>query len=325
MTEFSASVFGLPSNYGMEQFLAQLPQTLVNGLTLGSVYALLALGYSMVYGILKLLNFAHGDVYMVGTYFGYAALVILLPLSGAWLSIPVVIVLIMLVAMGGAGLVGVAVERFAYRPLRNAPRLAPLISALGVSFVLQNLVQLIAGARPHSYGSGTLIPTASGVNLGDVRVHTSRLLVIGTTLILMLALTYFVRHTRVGRAMRAVALDRDAAAMMGVDVDQVIVVTFLIGSLLAGAGGVLVGIVFLAVRPTMGFIAGLKGFTSAVIGGIGNIPGAMLGGLLLGMAESFATVYISVTFKDAIAFIILVIVLLVRPSGLLGRPIQQKV
>ena len=309
----------------MEQFLAQLPQTLVNGLTLGSVYALIALGYSMVYGILKLLNFAHGDVYMVGTYFGYAALVMLVPLSGGWLSIPLVTILIMLVAMGGAGLVGVAVERFAYRPLRNAPRLAPLISALGVSFVLQNLVQLIAGARPYNYGSGVLIPTASGLNLGDVRIHTSRLLVIGTTLILMLALTYFVRRTRVGRAMRAVALDRDAAAMMGVDVDQVIVVTFLIGSLLAGAGGVLVGIVFLAVRPTMGFIAGLKGFTSAVIGGIGNIPGAMLGGLLLGMAESFATVYISVTFKDAIAFIILVIVLLVRPSGLLGRPIQQKV
>ncbi len=309
----------------MEAFLSQLPQTVVNGLTLGSVYALIALGYSMVYGILKLLNFAHGDVYMVGTYFGYAALVTLVPDGGSLLPIPLAIVLIILAAMGGAAVTGAAVERFAYRPLRNAPRLAPLISALGVSFVLQNLVQLIAGARPYSYGSGVLISTAAGVSLGGLRIHASRLLVIGVTLLLMLGLTYFVRRTRLGRAMRAVAIDRDAAAMMGVDVDRVIVATFLIGSLLAGAGGVLVGIVFLSVKPTMGFIAGLKGFTSAVIGGIGNVPGAVIGGLVLGLAESFATVYVSVTFKDAIAFVFLVLMLLVKPQGLLGKPIQQKV
>ena len=309
----------------MEQFLAQLPQTLVNGLTLGSVYALTALGYSMVYGVLRLLNFAHGDVYMVGAYIGYAVLSVLLPESGAALPTFLIILFMLLLAMIGAGALGVAIERFAYRPLRNSPRIAPLISALGVSFLLQNLVQLIAGPRPVSYGSGTLIPTESAIALGDVRIHTSRLLVIGTTIALMLALTYFVRSTRLGRAMRAVAIDIEAAAMMGVDVDRVIMVTFLIGSALAGAGGVLVGIVFFTVRHTMGFLAGLKGFTASVVGGIGNLPGAVLGGLLLGMAEAFASVYISVTFKDAIAFVILVIVLLTRPSGLLGRAVPQKV
>jgi len=309
----------------MDQFLAQLPQTLVNGLTLGSVYALIALGYSMVYGILRLLNFAHGDVYMVGAYIGYAVLSVLLPESGAALPTFLIILFMLLLAMIGAGALGVAIERFAYRPLRNSPRIAPLISALGVSFLLQNLVQLIAGPRPVSYGSGTLIPTESAIALGDVRIHTSRLLVIGTTIALMLALTYFVRSTRLGRAMRAVAIDIEAAAMMGVDVDRVIMVTFLIGSALAGAGGVLVGIVFFTVRHTMGFLAGLKGFTASVVGGIGNLPGAVLGGVLLGMAEAFASVYISVTFKDAIAFVILVIVLLTRPSGLLGRAVPQKV
>lgn len=309
----------------MDQFLAQLPQTVVNGLTLGSVYALIALGYSMVYGILKLLNFAHGDVYMIGAYIGYAVLVLLIPAGGPLVPLPVVILLMLLIAMVGCGLVGVTIERFAYRPLRNAGRIAPLISALGVSFILQNLIQLTVSARPLSYGSGTLIPVDSGVGFGDLRVHTARLLVLGTTLILMLALTYFVRSTRMGRAMRAVAMDIDAAAMMGVNVDRVIVATFLIGSALAGVAGVLVGIVFFSIQHTMGFLAGLKGFTASVVGGIGNIPGAVVGGLLLGMAEAFASVYISVTFKDAIAFIILVIVLLIKPGGLLGRPAGQKV
>lgn len=309
----------------MEQLLAQLPQTIVNGLTLGSVYALIALGYSMVYGILKLLNFAHGDVYMIGAYIGYGVLVLLIPASGPLLPLPLIIILMLLVAMIGCGLIGVAIERFAYRPLRSAPRIAPLISALGVSFVLQNLVQLIISPRPLSYGSGTLIPVDSGVGLGDLRVHTSRLLVLGVTVILMVALTYFVRNSKLGRAMRAVAMDIDAAAMMGVNVDRVILATFLIGSALAGVAGVLVGIVFFSIQHTMGFLAGLKGFTASVVGGIGSIPGAVVGGLLLGMAEAFASVYLSITFKDAIAFIILVIVLLVKPSGLLGRPLGQKV
>lgn len=309
----------------MEQFLAQLPQTIVNGLTLGSVYALIALGYSMVYGILKLLNFAHGDVYMIGAYVGYAVLITLIPVGGPLLPIPVIILLMFIFAMASCAILGVAIERFAYRPLRNAPRIAPLISALGVSFLLQNLIQLTVSPRPLSYGSGTLIPVDSGITIGDLRIHTARLLVFGTTILLMLALTYFVRSTRLGRAMRAVAMDIEAAAMMGVNVNQVIVVTFVIGSAMAGVGGVLVGIVFFSIQHTMGFLAGLKGFTASVVGGIGNVPGAVVGGLLIGMAEAFASVYISVTFKDAVAFVILVILLLIKPSGLLGRPISQKV
>ncbi|MFQ5613833.1 MAG: branched-chain amino acid ABC transporter permease [Anaerolineae bacterium] len=309
----------------MEQFLAQLPQTIINGLTLGSVYALIALGYSMVYGVLKLLNFAHGDVYMIGAYLGYAVLITLIPESGPLLPTAIIIPLMILVAMVGTGVLGVSIERFAYRPLRNAPRIAPLISALGVSFVLQNLIQLTISPRPLSYGSGTLIPTDSNVFIGDLRIHTSRILVIVTTLVLMLALTYFVRGTRLGRAMRAVAMDIDAAEMMGVNVDRVIMITFFVGSILAGGAGVLVGIVFFSIRHTMGFIAGLKGFTASVVGGIGNIPGAVLGGLLLGVAEALATVYISPTFKDAYAFVVLVVVLMIRPSGLLGRRVSQKV
>ena len=309
----------------METFLTLLPQTLINGLTLGSVYGLIALGYSMVYGILKLLNFAHGDIYMIGAYLGYGVFIMLFTEAGALIPTALIIVLMLVVAMVGAGVVSVAVERFAYRPLRYAPRIAPLISALGVSFILQNTVQITVSPRPLSYGSGTLIPREASFDLGDLSVHASRLLVIGTTLVLMLALTYFVRQTRLGRAMRAVSIDLDAAAMMGINVNRVIVVTFFLGAVLAGAAGVLVGIVFLSIRHTMGFLAGLKGFTAAVVGGIGSIPGAVAGGLLLGMAESFTSVYISATFKDAVAFIVLVTVLLLKPSGLMGRPLLQKV
>ncbi|MCA9999313.1 MAG: branched-chain amino acid ABC transporter permease, partial [Anaerolineales bacterium] len=285
----------------------------------------IALGYSMVYGILKLLNFAHGDLYLIGAYLGYGVFILFYTDEGAIIPTALIILLMLVVAMVGAGLVSVAVERFAYRPLRYAPRIAPLISALGVSFILQNMTQITVGARPLSYGSGTLIPTESALAIGDLRIHASRFLVIGVTLVMMLGLAYFVRSTRLGRAMRAVSMDLDAAQMMGVDVNQVILATFFIGAVLAGVGGVLVGIVFFSIRHTMGFLAGLKGFTAAVIGGIGSIPGAALGGLLLGLAESFASVYISITFKDAIAFLLLVAVLLIRPSGLMGQPLIQKV
>jgi branched-chain amino acid transport system permease protein len=231
----------------------------------------------------------------------------------------------LIVAMVGAGVVSVAVERFAYRPLRHAPRIAPLISALGVSFILQNMVQITVSPRPLSYGSGTLIPADAMMNVIGLPVHYSRILVIGSTLIMMLGLAYFVRATRLGRAMRAVSMDLDAAEMMGVDVNQVIVATFFIGAALAGAGGVLVGVYLFSIRHTMGFLAGLKGFTAAVLGGIGSIPGAAIGGLLLGLAEAFSSVYISPTFKDVIAFVILLIVLLIRPTGLMGQRIVQKV
>ena len=262
---------------------------------------------------------------MIGAYLGYGVYLLVNADKAGLIPAALVIVLMLVVAMVGAGLVSVGVERFAYRPLRYAPRLAPLISALGVSFILQNIVQITAGPRPLSLGSGTLIPTGASLLIGGVNLHVARLLVIGVTLILMLGLTYFVRSTRLGRAMRAGSIDLDAAQMMGVNVNQVIVATFFIGAMLAGAAGVLVGIVFFSIRHTMGFLAGLKGFTAAVVGGIGSIPGAVLGGLLLGMAESFTAVYLSVTFNDAIAFLLLVVVLLVRPNGLLGKALVQKV
>lgn len=309
----------------MDHFLQLLPQTFFNGLTLGSVYALIALGYSMVYGVLRLLNFAHGDIYMIGAYLGYGVFVLATTEEQLLLPAALLIVLMLIVAMVGAGVVSMAVERVAYRPLRYAPRIAPLISALGVSFILQNLVQITVSPKPLSLGSGTLIPTDAGLALGAVTIHASRFLVIGVTLGLMLGLTYLIRGTRLGRAMRAVAMDLDAAAMMGVNVNRVIIATFFIGAALAGAAGVLVGIVFFNIRHTMGFLAGLKGFTAAVLGGIGNIPGAALGGLLLGMAESFTSVYISATFRDVIAFLFLILILLIRPSGLLGRATIQKV
>ncbi len=309
----------------LDIFFQLLPQTLINGLTLGAVYALIALGYSMVYGILKLLNFAHGDIYMIGAYLGYGVFIMFIVDEGALIPTGLVILLMLIVAMVGAGIVSVAVERFAYRPLRYAPRIAPLISALGVSFILQNLVQITVSPRPLSYGSGTLIATGNSFTVGDLQIHASRFLVIGVTMLLMFGLTYFITRTRLGRAMRAVSMDLDGAQMMGVDVNQVILVTFFIGATLAGAGGVLVGIVFFSIKHTMGFQAGLKGFTAAVIGGIGSVPGAALGGLLLGLAESFFSVYVSITFKDALAFILLLLILLIRPSGLLGQPAVKKV
>lgn len=309
----------------MEIFFATLPQQLINGLTLGAVYALIALGYSMVYGVLRLLNFAHGDVYMVGAFIGYGVMIGLIPESGP-LIFPVGIILLMLLAaMVGCGVLGVVIEQFAYRPLRNAPRIAPLISALGVSFFIQNAVQLTLTAQYRSYTTEKLIPPALGIDLGNARLSATRALVIVAAIVLMIALQYLVRNTRMGKAMRAVSIDREAAAMMGVDVDRVIVFTFFVGSALAGAAGVLTGLVFTRVWHFMGFTAGLKGFTAAVLGGIGNIPGAMLGGFILGITETFAVGFISSTYKDVAAFAVLVVVLLLRPQGLLGARIPQKV
>ena len=309
----------------MQAFFNQLPQQLVNGLTLGAVYALIALGYSMVYGILQLLNFAHGDVYMIGAFVGYGVLAVLAPKSGLLLPAWLIILVMLLAAMLVCGLLGVLIEWFAYRPLRNAPRIAPLISALGVSFFIQNAVLLTLSANYRTMRTELLLPPRLGLDVGSARLSAVRLLVIVGAVVLMAALNVLVRRTRLGRAMRAVAIDRDAAAMMGVDVDRVIVATFFIGSALAGAAGVLVGLAFTSVWHYMGFTAGLKGFTAAVLGGIGNIPGAMLGGLLLGLTESLAVGFISPTYKDLITFLVLILVLLLRPAGLLGARIQQKV
>jgi branched-chain amino acid transport system permease protein len=301
---------------------------LVNGVTLGSVYALIALGYSMVYGILKLLNFAHGDVYMIGAFIGYGVLTALGgPLDP---SVPLFALLgaMALVAMVGCGALGVVIERFAYRPLRNAPRIAPLISALGVSFFLQNTALLLFGADYRSYDTFNLAGGElflKGIHHPPLNISLMRMLIIGAAFFLMIVLTLLVARTRLGKAMRATAYDREAASMMGIDVDRVIVATFFIGSALAGAAGVMVGLVFGQIYHFMGFIAGLKGFTAAVVGGIGSIPGAMLGGLLIGLAEAFTAGYVSSTFQDFFVFCLLIVVMLVRPSGLLGAKAIQKV
>ncbi|HEX6301102.1 MAG TPA: branched-chain amino acid ABC transporter permease LivH [Acidimicrobiia bacterium] len=305
----------------MEFFLQQT----VNGLTLGSVYALVALGYSMVYGVLKFLNFAHGEVYMFGAFAGYGVLTVLGGPSALMVPVWLALALMFVGAVVVSSAIGVALERFAYRPLRKASRLAPLISAIGASFFLQAAALLLFTANSRSYDTPTLIPIQTGVAVGPINVWAVRILVIVTAVALMILLTWWVRSSRVGKAVRAVSFDTEAAAMMGVDVDRVIVITFLLGSALAGVGGVMVGLVFGRIFHLMGFIAGLKAFTAAVVGGIGSIPGAMLGGLLIGFAESYTTAYISSTFQNLIVFGLLVVFLLIRPSGILGRPELVKV
>jgi branched-chain amino acid transport system permease protein len=305
-----------------------LVQQIVNGLTLGSVYALIALGYSMVYGILKLLNFAHGEVYMMGAFIGFGVLTALGGSEDPRFSMWLTLTLMIGAAMLGSGLLGVGIERFAYRPLRNAPRIAPLISALGVSFFLQNSALLLFGADYRTYNTfgfeeGKLF--TSGIDWGPLRISLLRIIVIVGTIFLMIALALFVSRTRTGKAMRATAFDREAAAMMGINVDRVIVVTFLIGSALAGAAGVMVGLLYSRIYHFMGFTAGLKGFTAAVVGGIGSIPGAMLGGIVIGLAESLSQGYLSTRFYDLVVFGLLIAVLIFRPTGLLGRADINKV
>jgi len=302
---------------------------LVAGITHGSVYALLALGYSMVYGILKLLNFAHGDIYMVGSFVGFGLIGVFGGPTSLSVNSWVLLFVMLLCAMLAGGLLGVMIERFAYRRLRAAPRIAPLITALGVSFFLENSAQLILGAQYQSYDSydwhgGSL--WSSGFDLpSGVHVGLPQVIVVVCAVILMVLLTLFVQRTQLGKAMRATSFDREAAAMMGIDVDRVIVATFFIGSALAGAAGVLNGLVYQQVWPYMGFQAGLYAFIAAVVGGIGNLPGAVVGGLVIGLAQSFSIGYISSTFGDAIVFAVLIAVMVVRPSGVLGRAAVQKV
>src|SRR5436309_8028346 len=302
-------------------------QELVNGLTLGSVYALIALGYSMVYGILKLLNFAHGEVYMIGAFIGYGVLTVSGGAANPMFPLWLLISFMFLAAMIGSGLLGVVVERFAYRPLRNAARIAPLISALGVSFFLQQLATLLFGSIPKQYNTFSLHNGSlfNRITIGAFEIQYMQLIVILSAAALMFALIQLVSRTKVGRAMRATSFDLEAASMMGIDIDRVIVFTFFVGSALAGAGGVMNGLIFQNVNPYIGFNAGLKAFTAAVVGGIGSIPGAMLGGLTIGVAQAFATGYLSSAYQDVIVFAILVMFMLARPSGLFGTPVLQKV
>jgi len=302
-------------------------QLTLNGLTLGSVYALIALGYVLVYGILKLLNFAHGDVFMVGSFIGFGLLQLLGGSTDPVVPVWLLLVLITAGAMAGCALLGVAIERFAYRPLRDAPRIAPLISALGVSFFLAYSMQLMFGAQQRDYDAFSLSGGAlflEGFNIGNVRVPLLRIIIIVSAFALMVVLWLLVTRTRTGKAMLATSHDREAAAMMGIDVDRVIVFAFVLGSALAGAAGVM----FALRAPTsasIGFIAGLKGFTAAVIGGIGSIPGAMAGGLILGFAEAYTQGYVSTRWSDLYVFAILIVFMIFRPQGLLGRPDVSKV
>ena len=302
-------------------------QLTIDALTLGSVYALIALGYTLVYGVLKLLNFAHGDVFMVGTFIGYGVLQLLGGSSSPRVPVWALITIITLSAMGGCAILGVVIERFAYRPLRDAPRIAPLISALGVSFFLANSMQLLFGATPRTYnsfnfGNGELY--FKGFDIGNVRVPLLRIITIGSAFALMVALYILVNKTRTGKAMRATSFDREAAAMMGIDIDRVIRFTFILGSALAGAAGVMFAL-RVPTTTAIGFVAGLKGFTAAVIGGIGSIPGAMAGGLILGFAESYTQGYVSTKWSDLVVFSILVAFMIFRPQGLLGRANINKV
>jgi branched-chain amino acid transport system permease protein len=299
-------------------------QTFVNGLVAGCIYALIALGYTMVYGVLKLLNFAHGDVYMVGAYIGYVILQLFGGANG--LTIPVVLLLFFMFAAAsiGCGYLGVAMERFAYRPLRNAPRIAPLITALGISFVLENSVLLLFGGFTRSYNTNVYIPFSTGIQLGGVRIDIVQILTIVGSIAMMFGLRQLVNRTTLGKSMRAVASDREAAEMLGINVDRTIMLTFLIGSAMAGIAGVMSGLAFNQITNTIGFLAGLKAFTAAVVGGIGSIPGAMIGGIFIGLCEAYSASYISSQYSDLIVFGILIVTMLIRPQGLFGqRPLQK--
>jgi branched-chain amino acid transport system permease protein len=300
--------------------LENLLQQLLNGITWGSIYALVALGYTMVYGVLKLINFAHGEVYMVGAMAGYYAAHALgvadAPSLGALL-------LVLVASMLACGLLGALIERVAYRPLRGAGRLAPLITAIGVSLLLQNAGQLVFGADPKFFPA--LLRSEELARVGGIAVSNIQITVLATAIALMAGLQYVVQRTRFGRAMRAVSYDAPAAALMGVPVDRVILGTFVLGSMLAAAAGILVGLSNPKIDPLMGLMPGLKAFVAAVLGGIGSVPGAMVGGLLLGVIETLVTGYLSSTYRDAIAFVILVLILLVRPTGLFGAPQTEKV
>ena len=300
-------------------------QELVNGLTQGALYALIALGYSMVYGVLKLLNFAHGDLYMIGAFIGYFVIQWFGGSTALVAPVPVVIFVMLVLAGGGCGVLGVVIERFAYRPLRDAPRIAPLITALGVSFFLENAALLLWGASYRSYNTSAFVSFSSGIHIGPLNIDNMRIMVIVLSVALMVGLRLLVDRTALGRSMRAVAIDREAAEMLGINVDFTISATFFIGSVLAGVAGVMAGLVFNQIYTLIGFVAGLKAFTAAVVGGIGSIAGAVLGGFVIGVAESMITGYISSTYTNLLVFGILIIVMLLRPSGLLGRVQLQKV
>ena len=290
----------------------KLIQTLISGLSLGSIYALIALGYTMVYGIAKMLNFAHGDIIMVGAYAVITAVFTM--------GLPPFIAILISIAL--CALLGIVIEFLAYRPLRQAQPLAVLITAIGVSYLLQNLALLIYGSEQKAFPTIVALPT---VHIGGVYIDGITLATLVVTAVIMVALSLFINMTRMGKAMRAVSEDKEAAELMGISVNRTITVTFAIGSALAGVAAIFYGAAYTYIRPTTGAMPGIKAFTAAVFGGIGSIPGAMLGGILLGVIEQLSKTYISTLWADAIVFGVLVVVLVVKPTGLLGKKISEKV
>ena len=299
-------------------------QQIINGLTLGSIYALIAIGYTMVYGIIGLINFAHGEIYMIGAYIGVVSLVGL-PAFG--LPLTLVIILAILIAVILTGGYGFAVEKIAYKPLRNSPRLVPLISAIGMSIFLQNFVALgqsnkDIALQPVLTARWELLTSQSGMS---VSLSALQIIIFMVTLAAMLALNLFIKKSKTGMACRACASDIGMAKLLGINADKIIALTFVIGAALAAIAGILVALYYGTITPYMGFVAGMKAFTAAVLGGIGSIPGAMLGGFILGLSESFASAYLASEYKDLVAFSLLIVVLLIRPSGILGKPEVEKV
>ncbi len=309
----------------MSDLLPQLTQQLFNGLSLGAIYALIAIGYTMVYGIIGMINFAHGDIYMIGAYVGLVTLSAIGVNSG--LPLPLIVLAMIIVAVFVTGVYGYATEKIAYAPLRNSPRLVPLISAIGMSIFLENWVAIGQGARDMAVPeliTGSIKFYMAGSNF-QVTIPYSRIMIIVVTVLLMIALTLFIKHSRTGRASRACSQDIHMANLLGIDTNRIISFTFVIGAMLAAVGGVLIALAIGKLNPFIGFIVGIKAFTAAVLGGIGSIPGAMLGGVLLGLAETFAAAFISSQYKDIVAFLLLVLILLFRPTGLLGKPEVEKV
>ena len=297
-------------------------QQIINGLVLGAVYALIALGYTMVYGILQLINFAHGEVYMLGAYLAIIVLGILTALGLPQVSIVLTLFITIAAAMVFCAAYGAMIERTAYRPLRRAGKLTPLISAVGMSIILQNVMMLAQG-KEYKYLAPVI--TGDGFSLAGARVSVVELIILLTAVALMVALQLFTSRTRLGKAMRATSQDMTMAGLVGVDINRVISATFMIGSALAAVAGVLVTLYYGVVHFFMGYTAGLKAFTAAVLGGIGSIPGAMLGGVMLGIIENFGASYISGVYKDAFAFLVLIVTLILRPWGLLGQKAVDKV
>ncbi|MBU0701032.1 branched-chain amino acid ABC transporter permease [bacterium] len=295
-------------------------EQLVNGLTLGSIYALFALGYTMVYGILLMINFAHSEIFMVGAYIGFLVLFSILAFPPQFL--PIYFLLCFILSMLGAGLLAVIVERIAYKPLRKASRLTPLISAIGVSIFLQNLIMLTVGAQSKTYPDKLPI---TQFHFFDVQISSLQIFIFGLSILLMIILNIFVSRTKLGKAMRAVAENHTVSQLMGINVNTIISLVFLIGGGLGGIAGVLNGLYYGSIKYNMGFLLGIKAFTAAVLGGIGNIKGAMVGGFILGIAEALAAGYISSESKDIIAFVILILVLLFRPAGIFGEEVTEKI